>query len=254
MNSKTKHLKEKILNLETIEERLNYLKNTFKNKKAVILAPGPSLNHHDLSPLKNRDDVVILTIKQAYDSIQGQSDFHIVNTYNFDKYKGYNYEHLDTIIFYGLAKSYVSQQIEKLSIKPHPCDIWVPIMNPPFISYKQCMHKSGDWDKMLMLQNEPHTWWGTSILFEQAIPLALLIGCTKIYTVGWDMTTNQHSYDHKKVDFTPMDGEEEKTLDSIKGTSSLYNWCKKQNININIISDINAADQRFTRLKSIKEI
>ena len=92
MNSKTKHLKEKILNLETIEERLNYLKNTFKNKKAVILAPGPSLNQHDLSPLKNRDDIVILTIKQAYDSIQGQSDFHIVNTYNFDKYKGYNYE------------------------------------------------------------------------------------------------------------------------------------------------------------------
>tara|TARA_Y100000592_G_scaffold101097_1_gene185405 strand:- start:4349 stop:5113 length:765 start_codon:yes stop_codon:yes gene_type:complete len=254
MNSKTKQLKEKILNLETVEERLNYLKDTFKGKKAVILAPGPTLAKNDLSSLSNREDIVILAIKQAYDQIKGQADFHIVNTYNFDKYNGYEYEHLDTIIFYGLSKSYVSQQMEKLAIKPHPCDIWVPVMNPPYITYEQCMHKSGDWDKMLMLQKEPHTWWGTSILFEQAIPMALLLGCNEIFTIGWDMTTGQHSYDHKNVGFTPMSGEEQKTLDSIEGTKSLYDWCEKYNIIINILSDVNQSDKRFSRLTKIKEI
>lgn len=253
MNSKTKQLKEEILSLETVEERLNHLKGTFKGKKAVILAPGPTLTKNDLNSLSNREDIVILAIKQAYDQIKGQADFHIVNTYNFDKYNGYEYEHLNTIIFYGLSKSYIPQQMEKLAIKPHPCDMWVPVINPPYIKYEECMHM-GDWDKLLMLQSTPETWWGTSILFEQALPIALLLGCSEIYTIGWDMTTGQHSYNHKEVEFIPMSGEEQKTLDSIKGTTSLYDWCKSKNIKINILSEINKADSRFKRLKSIEKI
>jgi len=254
MNSKTKQLKEEILTLQTVEERLNYLNNVFKGKKAVILAPGPTLKDHDLSNLKDREDIVILTVKQAYDLIKGQADFHIVNTYNFDKYNGYNYEHLDTVIFYGLSESYITQQMEKLAIKPHPCDIWVPVINPPSISYEQCMHFSGDWDKMLMLQKKPQTWWGTSILFEQAIPLALLIGCKKLITVGWDLTTGEHSFNHSDVTYPIMTGEEQKTADSIRGTKSLYDWCLKNNIEINILSETNSADPRFKRLNSIEEI
>jgi len=254
MNSKTIHYKEKLNSIETVEERLEYLKNKYKGKTAVILAPGPTLKDHNLTSLKDRDDIVILAIKQAYDQIKGQADFHIVNTYNFDKYKGYDYEHLDTIIFYGLSKSYVRQQMEKLAIKPHPCDIWVPVMNPPYITYEQCMHKAGDWDKMLMLQEQPHTWWGTSILFEQAIPMALLLGCTEIRTIGWDMTTGAHSYKHDKVNFTPMSGEEQKTIDSIEGTKSLYDWCIKKGITINILSKVNNADKRFNRIELIEEI
>ena len=91
MNSLTKELKNKIIKFESIEERLSYLKDKFKNKKAIILAPGPSINDYDLTNLYNRDDLVILSIKQAQDKIKGQSDFHIVNTYNFDKYNGYDY-------------------------------------------------------------------------------------------------------------------------------------------------------------------
>jgi hypothetical protein len=68
------------------------------------------------------------------------------------------------------------------------------------------------------------------------------------------MTTGQHSYDHKNVSFNPMSGEEQKTLDSIKGTTSLYDWCEKNNIKINIISDINQADKRFTRINNITDI
>jgi hypothetical protein len=254
----TKNIKQQLSQLESIEERLEYLKNKYSDKTAVIVAPGPTLNDYDSNVLrqvfKTRDDLVIIPIKQAYDVCKETSDFHIVNTYNFDKYKGYDYVNLDLIIFYGLAKSYVNDQIEKLMIKPHPCDIWVPIVNPPYITYNQCMHKSGDWDKMFMLQNEPQSWWGTSILFEQAIPMALLIGCKKIITIGWDLTTGQHSYDHNKTSFEVMSGEEEKTLDSIKGTVSLYEWCLKNNIELNILSKINAADSRFKRLNDINEL
>lgn len=253
MNSKTKSLKQEILKLEYVDERLNILKNQYEGKTAVILAPGPSLRKTDLTSLYDRDDIVILAIKQAYDVIRGQADFHIVNTYNFDKYKGYDYEHLDSIIFYGLSKSYAPQQLEKLGIKPHPCDIWVPVVNPPYITYEQCMH-FGNFDKMLMLQEGPETWWGTSILFEQAIPMALLVGCKKIRTIGWDMTTGQHSYKPEEVGFTPMSGEESKTADSVVGTKYLYNFCEKEGIDIQILSGLNQADSRFNRLNNIKEI
>lgn len=250
--------KKQIQLLDCVEERLEYLKDKYSNKTAVILAPGPTLNEHDHEELreifKSRNDLVVIPIKQAYDACKETSDFHILNTYNFDKYNGYDYVNLDLIIFYGLSKSYVDDQLQKLMIKPHPCDIWIPIVNPPYISYEQCMHVSGDWDKMFMLQNEPQSWWGTSILFEQAIPMALLTGCKKIITIGWDLTTGKHSFNHSDVSYSIMSGEEQKTYDSIQGTTSLYDWCIKNNIELSILSDINTADSRFKRLNSIKEI
>ena len=258
MNSITKKLKQDILNLETIEERLNHLKDKFKGKKAIIIATGPTLANHidDLKLLHDRDDIVILSIKQGYDYIRGQSDFHIVNTYNFDKYKGFEYEHMDTIIFYGLSKSYVPQQMEKLVIKPHPCDIWVPVVNPPFISYEECIHM-GNYDKMLMLQDEPQSWWGTSILWEQAMPMALLLGCKDITTIGWDSTTGEHVFKHKDVKFAVDSGEgvnKTRTEDVINNSHHLYDFCINNNIDFKMISKVNPCDPRIKRIKSIKEI
>ena len=48
MNTLTKSLKQEILLKESIQERLEILKDKFADKKAVILAPGPSLNEYDL--------------------------------------------------------------------------------------------------------------------------------------------------------------------------------------------------------------
>ena len=249
MNSLTKELKNKIIKLESIEERLSYLKDKFKDKKAVILAPGPSINDYDLSNLYNRDDLVILSIKQAQDKIKGQSDFHIVNTYNFDKYNGYDYGNLDCIIFYGLSQSYIEAQMEKLAIKPHPVDIWVPVVNPPTINYNDCIHKSADYNKLLMLSSEPQTWWGTSIMYEQAIPMALLVGCKEIVTIGWDLSTGVHSYDKDKVNFKVDEAQIQYTKDSVKSTPALYDWLSSNNINLKICSKYNTADERFQRIE-----
>lgn len=249
MNSLTKQLKEQIVNLETVEERFELLKGRYKNKKAVILAPGPSLNDYDLSILNDRDDIVILAIKQAYDKVRGQTDFHVVNTYNFDKYNGYDYEHLDSIIFYGLSQSFVKDQMKKLAIKPHPVDMWVPIVNPPSISYEDTIHKSADFDKFFMLGNETKSTWGTSILYEQAIPLALLLGCKDMVTIGWDLGTGKHSYDDSEVDFKINSPEIQYTNDSIKTTPQLYDWLKIHNFSLSICSSTNPADSRFNRIE-----
>lgn len=248
MNSRTIEYKTYIKNLNYVNEKLDYLKGKYSGKKAVILAPGPSLEQADLSHLHNRDDIVILSIKQAYSKIKGQCDFHIVNTYNFDKVNGYDYEHLNTIIFYGLSQSYLSDQMAKLAIKPHPVDIWVPVVNPPSITYEQCIHKSADFDKLLMLSECPGTWWGTSIMYEQALPMAFLLGCTDIYTVGWDLGTGAHFYDYSKIGFTPNKAEDTYTNDSIKTTKELYDWMNNHNFSLSIVSDTSPADERFNRL------
>lgn len=247
MNSKTASLKQDLLTLETVEERLAKLKNSFKDRKAVILAPGPSLNEYDLSCLYDRDDLVIFSVKQAYDKVREQTDFHILNTYNFDKYNGYDYANLNCIIFYGLSQSFIQAQLEKLAIKPHPVDLWVPVVNPPTISYEECIHKSADFDKFFLLGNETKTWWGTSILYEQAIPLALHIGCTELFTVGWDLGTGAHSYSVHEVNYKVNDAEVERTQDSINTTSELYDWFNLHNLSLQICSDTNPADSRFKR-------
>ena len=260
MNSITKNLKQEILLLNSIEGRLEHLRDKFKGKKAVIVATGPTLANHieDLNLLYDRDDIVLLSIKQGYDYTKGQTDFHIVNTYNFDKYKGYDYEHMDTIIFYGLSKSYVPQQMEKLAIKPHPCDIWIPVVNPPYISYEECIHM-GNYDKMLLLQNtsEPQSWWGTSILWEQAIPMALLLGCKDITTIGWDSTTGEHVFKHNDVSFKVDSGKgvnEQRVADVLKYSHHLYDFLEKENITMRIISEKNQFDPRIPRISNIKEI
>ena len=247
MNSITKDLKERLVRKETVEERLKLLKNKYEGRKAVILAPGPSLNDYDLSCLFDRDDIVILAIKQAYDKVKGQTDFHIVNTYNFDKYNGYDYEHLDSIIFYGLSESFIKDQMAKLAIKPHPVDLWVPVVNPPSISYNDCIHKAAAFDKFFLLEQETKAWWGTSILYEQAIPLALLLGCNDIITIGWDLGTGAHSYSEDEVNYKINSAEVKRTQDSIDTTPQLYNWLKVHNISLRICSSTNPADSRFER-------
>ena len=116
MRNRTKELSNKIQELEYVEDRLELLHDTYSDCKAVILAPGPSLNDYKnlREELESRADLVVLSIKQAYDKVGSATDFHIVNTYNFDKYNGYDYESLDSIIFYGLSESYAQAQLEKI--------------------------------------------------------------------------------------------------------------------------------------------
>ena len=85
MNKLTQKLKKQISNLDSIEERLELLKDKYKDKTAVILATGPTLNDHNHSDMRDifskREDLVIMPIKHAYSVTQDTSDFHISNLY-----------------------------------------------------------------------------------------------------------------------------------------------------------------------------
>ena len=91
----TKDLKKHIATLDSCEERINLLTNQYDGKTAVILLTGPTLNNHDEVQMRNmfreRDDLVILSVKQAYHKTLDTTDFHIMNHWNWDKFNGYDY-------------------------------------------------------------------------------------------------------------------------------------------------------------------
>ena len=83
MRNRTKEFSKQIQELEFVEDRLKLLHDTYSDCKAVILAPGPSLNDYEnlREDLESRDDLVVLSIKQAYDKVGSVTDFHIVHLY-----------------------------------------------------------------------------------------------------------------------------------------------------------------------------
>ena len=111
MNKLTNQLKEQISKLDSIEERLEILKDKYVGKTAVILATGPTLNDHNHEELRNifskRDDLVIMPIKHSYSVTQDTSDFHIQNLWSMDKKNPTKYKKEENVIcFFNVAKSF----------------------------------------------------------------------------------------------------------------------------------------------------
>ena len=251
----TKHLSKNISNFDSVEERLSSIKDQYKDKTAVVLLTGPTLNDHkDIKKtLSNRDDLIIVPIKQAYEITEEISDFHITNPWNIDRTKSYDYK--DTITFWGLSQSFLQAHLDIISDNNHKCDIWVPIINPPSITDNDTIQATCNFDLFWMLQNETKSIWGKSILYSSIIPFLLHIGCKDIITIGWDTKINKEKAHFFKDDnFKMQPGDYDFELEWVKSTYKLYDWCKENNVNIKIISDLNPCDERFERLKSIKDI
>ena len=85
----TKEIKQSILKLETVDERLSFIKNKYQDKTAIVILTGPTLNDHNHKEMKEifnkREDLVILSVKQAYNITLDSTDFHILNPWNIDR-------------------------------------------------------------------------------------------------------------------------------------------------------------------------
>ena len=89
------------------------------------------------------------------------------------------------------------------------------------------------------------------------IPLALLLGCKKIVTIGWDLgdpktsTTDWKHFYSKNIKLEgnkktgPMGGEIESL---IKSTDVLYDWCVNKGIDLKILSEISYISPKFPRI------
>lgn len=258
MISYTKDLKKQISKLDSCEERIDLLKDKYKDKTAVILLTGPTLNSHDEKEMRKtfreRDDLVVMPVKQAYNKTLDTSDFHIMNHWNIDRKKPFEYKNLEnTIPFWNCTNSFLEEHLQIIEDNGHPCDIWIPVLNHPIITREQSIQATCNFELFKMLGTEYKSIWGTSILYSTAIPLALHLGCKDLVFVAWDLKIkNQgHAYEESGKEVPVILSEEEEARLS---TYKLYDWCKVNNIRLRVISDVSPIDERIERLKGIKEI
>jgi hypothetical protein len=258
MISYTKDLKKELSVLDSCEERIDLLKDKYKGKTAVILLTGPTLNTHDEERMReifrSRDDLVIMPVKQSYNKTLETSDFHVMNHWNIDRKNPFNYKNLEnTIVFWNCTASFLEEHIKIIEDNNHPCDIWIPVLNHPYITREQSIQATCNFELFRMLGKEYQSIWGTSILYSTAIPLVLQLGCTKIVFVAWDLKIKNkgHSYEEKGK-IVPVDLTEEE--EAMRSSYKLYDWCKENGISLNILSDVSPIDERIKRLDSIEEI
>ena len=112
----TKQLKKDIQNYESIEERLEILKDKYVGETAYVTSCGSTLKDLDSDTLKSKlKNKLVVSVKQSFDVVGSEiCDFHLLNTYNL-KNDLYDYGDInDTIITWGLAKSYKDEQLNRI--------------------------------------------------------------------------------------------------------------------------------------------
>lgn len=273
MRPQTQELRNNLLKLEDALERLKTLKNQYKGETAYILGAGPSLNNYSHEFLREfMSDKLCMTIKQVYNILKEQTDFHIMNFCNFAPY---DWSGNKSIVSWIIFEQYHPEMIFKNKLAS---DLMVPLFrNTPWTGGIEGPNKLSrsicemeDWDTMLLDDpttsfNQP---WGPGIMYELAMPLALYLGCTKIVTVGWDIGdlskfenelsdhTQREWQDHfygaegkGKVVYAPQKMGPREILSVANSTKSLYYWLKDRNIEWEMVSDRNPGYENIPRIE-----
>tara|TARA_B110000238_G_C16129409_1_gene440716 strand:- start:46 stop:900 length:855 start_codon:yes stop_codon:yes gene_type:complete len=184
MHKKTRLFKEKFIALRTTEEKIKFLKNSFKNEECYILTAGPSINEIEVEHLRKKlKDKLVISVKQTYNLIPELVDFHIINT---DNYQVYDFSDNDPI------KIKISLRNNAQKTPKYREDLSLFVDNTKTISKEHSLAGLMDFDNYLLDKTDLRP-WGPGIMYELGIYLPVLLGCTKVYILGWDLGS-------KKVD------------------------------------------------------
>ena len=247
MKQITKQLKQDIQSFNSIEERLKHLKDTYKDETAYIVTCGPSLSKHNLKELQNKlKDKLVICMKQAQSLLENETDFHLMSTYNLSPYSWNN----NSIVFWQFSKSYIEGQLQKVINLQAPIDLYIPVINPPFIDRTQTTQATENFDNFNMMETHTESMWGCGMMYETGIPLALLLGCKKIVAIGWDLGDPNEKFTHfddDKIsrDCFPMEGE---LAETIKSTIALRKWFLNKTIDFKILSNQSYINPEFERI------
>ena len=255
MKSKTKDIKNKFQQIESIQERLELLKDQYKDDTVYIVTCGPSLQKHDLKELKSKlKNKLVFSIKQAYNILKEETDFHLLNTYNLSEYEWSD----NSIIYWSLSKSYANEQLQRIVNMKAPIDLFIPVINPPFVNYDQTVQATCNFDDFYMMETHTEVKFGIGMMYEMAIPLALLLGCKKIVVIGWDLgepKTSTSDWNHfYNIDLGKVTGPASGEIaQKLASTDKLHDWFVEKGIDVKLISDQSFISNKFERIQ-LKDI
>tara|TARA_R110000796_G_scaffold8846_2_gene30074 strand:+ start:1282 stop:2103 length:822 start_codon:yes stop_codon:yes gene_type:complete len=271
MNSRTQELKNKVLSYDEPEKRLSVLKDAYKGETAYIIAGGPSLKNYSNEYLKEAlKDKLVLSIKQAYDLLRDETDFHILNFTNF---REYDWTGNKSIVLWEIFEQFHYEMIEQNNME---CDLVLPVyrnnqhtgggVGPDKMIYS--VAEKGDFEHLKLDHpevgmNQP---WGPGIMYEICIPLAMHLGCSKIISVGWDIgdlnsfsngveddtqrVFQEHFYgdEHKKIVYAKTSMGPREITSVAKSTEGMFKWLKENNIDWELASDRNPGYNKIPRV------
>jgi hypothetical protein len=257
----TKEFKDELVSFETIEERLDFLKNKFKDKTAYLVSCGPSLTKNDQSLLKERlKDELVICAKQSLNYLNEICDIHLVSTYNFQPY---DYKNPNTIKSWQLTAMNMQNELNRIVYEwGHDIDLYFPVISGPWITLEGSTAYTRNFDNWKKLGTDTQVLWGPGILYESGFPMCYLLGVSKIVTIGWDIgDISRYNGNDRDPNWIEQHAQELYTSNVGKGpsyielkntiecTSDMYEWFERQSIQVEILSDTNPADNRFKRIK-----
>lgn len=256
MLQETKQLRKDFKDLQTYTEKIDLLKGAYQGKSCFLLAPGPSLGHinsESLCTRANSDDVVVMSVKQAYGAYKAITDFHFINDCNLPNSKGYpGYMYSAkrgplVIASSGYPESHARTRFAR--VPPQHWDIFCKVLDPLVYPNSNlgrlCENyefSRGTFDKMV---ERP---CGPSITMETVIYMAVHIGIKNIYAFGWD--SGEIAGEHFYTESTHLTSNRNFEYELVqKGSGPLYNWLKEQDINLHLVSEISALSKEIPRVK-----
>lgn len=225
MLERTIQLKKEMRKMSKTEDKLNILHGAFVGEKCYIVTCGPSLNNIWGERVKRvLCDNLTIAVKQAYDLAPEITDFHLLNPYNYKKYK---YPAQKPII--------VATKQEEINL-PMPGlkhDLMFTITeeaNRP----ENMLARTRNFDDYLFTKtlNRP---FGPGIIYELGIYLAVHLGVSEIIIISWDIgdvsgSAAEHHYDTSLI---PDDKD-----NKVRALLRLYRWLSTKGINLQFVSKV----------------
>ena len=258
MDKNTLEIKKNIDFLDTYTEKNKFIHNKYEGKTCYIVATGPSLRNFDYSELKKRlKDELVICIKQSYDLLKEECDFHI---YNCGNYKNYDYKDSNAMVVECTAYENLLNQ---------ECDFKYVIKERNF-ARSLAIVKNFDFWTLSNFSNDVIRPYGPGIMFEIVFYFAHHLGIKEIVTIGWDNSlklkegqTGVHFYDYDGYEnikdyITHNDVNDNPAAVSSLSTEAMitaecivdwYFWLKQQGIELKIISDYNPASSMIPRIE-----
>lgn len=282
MRKETKDVKKKVQSAESLEEKINILKNSYNCEECYIITAGPSFNELDHTYLKNTlKDKLVISVKQTYNILKEVTDIHLLNPYN---YQPYLYEENEPIVMY-LEISGAKFKLPSLIY-----DFKFEILKE-YANKENSLSIKRNFDNFLLDKSHDRP-FGPGIMHELAIYLPVLLNIKKVFIIGWDLGVSKSNkierfYSKNKlssyildifIEYSPSiynkllvpvlnklnyflfligfnrvlnnPGVSINEADFIaESTWDLYNWYKAKGIDLLVVSNKSMLDYRIPRVK-----
>ena len=258
MLEKTRELRREFRRIVSYSDKLEALEGAYAGKDCFLLAPGPSLGHVQEQELRDKasgQNIVVMSVKQAYTPYKDITDFHFINDCNLpmiNGYAGYRYGIKSgsiVIASSGYPEPHAKTRFAEGQQWDVFCRVLDPLVYPESNLGRLCENNNFD-DGLFDKRVERPC--GPSITLETVIYMAMHVGVKEIYAIGWDSgdKVGEHFYKSKTHLTSNRNFEYEMVQ---KGSGPLYNWLKKNGVDLHLVSGVSALSDEIPRIK-LKEM